>query len=107
MPSTSTLPSDGWLIAPTIVSSVLLPEPDEAAERRDFGNTWHGLDRIAHVPVLKASQLGEIVLPGSIDERIFEDPADCGFIARQFNVHAMRHRGRMLLKYSRVRERAQ
>ena len=50
----------------------------EAADGRDFGDALHRFERVAQIPVLDRAQLGEIVFPGVIDQRVFVDPAHAG-----------------------------
>ena len=50
----------------------------EAADGRDLGNAFYRLEGITQIPILERAQLGQIVFPGLIDERVFEDPADAG-----------------------------
>ena len=51
---------------------------DEAADARDLGDAWHGGEPVAQIPVLEAAQLGQVVLPGLVNQRVLEDPADAG-----------------------------
>ena len=47
----------------------------EAADRRDFGNSFHRFERVTKVPILEGAQFGEVVLPGFVDKRVFVNPA--------------------------------
>ena len=60
----------------------------EAADRRDFGNAFHGLERVTQIPILNRAQFGEVVFSGVIDERVFVNPADAGGVRADDRIHA-------------------
>ena len=64
----------------------------EAADRRDFGDAFHRFQRVAQMPILKGTQLGEIVFAGVIDERVFVNPADAGGVRPDDRIDAFRQR---------------
>ena len=59
---------------------------------RDLGDAFHRLERVTQIPILERAQLGQIVLPGFIDERILEDPADAGRVRPDHRIDAFRER---------------
>ena len=63
---------------------------DEAADRRHLRHARHGLERVAHRPVLIGPQLVGVVRAGAIDEGVLEDPADAGRVGAEFGLHAVR-----------------
>ena len=60
----------------------------EAADGRYFRNPFHGFERETQVPVLEGAQLGEVVLPRLVHERVFKDPAHAGRVRADYRVHA-------------------
>src|SRR5574338_170498 len=46
----------------------------EAADRRDFGHAFYRRERVTEVPILNRTQLGEIMFPGVVNERVFVNP---------------------------------
>ena len=49
---------------------------DEAAHRCHLGHARNALQGIAHIPVLEASELLQVEIPGLVDERVLEHPPD-------------------------------
>ena len=47
---------------------------NETTDRRDFGDPRHGLERIANLPVLQASQIGQVEVMAAINQDILIDP---------------------------------
>ena len=66
---------------------------DESAERRDLGDARNGLKVISEIVVLERAQLGQIVLAGSIDERVLEHPPDSGCVGTELGLNFFRQRG--------------
>ena len=62
----------------------------EAADRSDFRNPWHGFERIAHVPILQAAEVGETVSMALVDQRVFVNPARAGRVGPNHRIHASR-----------------
>ena len=56
---------------------------DVSADRRHFGDTGYGLQRIAQVPVLNRSQLRKIQLAASVHQGVLVDPPDPGGVGSQ------------------------
>ena len=56
---------------------------NHAAERRDFGNTRHGLQLVFQEPVLQAAQLTEVMLAGTVHQGVEIDPANSGSVRPQ------------------------
>ena len=54
--------------------------PDESTDRRDFGDTGHGLQRIAEIPVLQGTEFGEIMAAAPVHQGVLVDPANAGRI---------------------------
>ena len=53
------------------------------ADAGDLGDIGDGLQFIAQEPVLDASELGEVVLPRAVDQRILVNPTDPGRIGTE------------------------
>src|SRR5207253_1584800 len=47
----------------------------EAADRRDFRDAFHRLDRVTQVPILDRTQRGQIMLSAIVNQRIFVHPS--------------------------------
>jgi hypothetical protein len=62
------------------------------SEARDLGDAFHRLERVTKIPILEGAQLGQIVLPRFIDERVLENPADAGRVRTDHWIHAFRER---------------
>ena len=62
----------------------------EAADSGDLRNPWHGFERIAHVPILQAAEVGETVSMTLVDECIFVHPARAGCVRPDHGIHASR-----------------
>src|SRR5260370_21438669 len=83
--------ADGYVIDNKLVGiEIDLVLFDEPADRGDFGDTSDGFERVAKVPVLECSELGEVVLSAVIDERIFEDPPKSGSVRHHAWFYAFR-----------------
>ena len=72
---------------------VLLLEP---ADARDLGDAGHALQPVAQRPVLERSQLLEVVLARTIDQRVLVDPAD----GRRVRTDLRRDAGRELVAHA-------
>ena len=57
----------------------------------------------AEVPVLKAPELGEVVLPGAVDERVLIDPTDARRVGPELRLHAF---GKTRQDFAQVLEHA-
>ena len=64
----------------------------EATDGRDFRHAFHRFQRIAQVPVLQRTQLGEIVFAGVVHEGVFIDPAHAGRIRANHRIDAFGQR---------------
>src|SRR5207253_4861930 len=64
----------------------------EAANRRDFGDTFHRGERITQIPILNGTQLREIVLPAVVNQRVFVNPTDTSGVRANDRVHTFRQR---------------
>ena len=86
---------------------------DEAADGRYFADSGHGLERVAHGPVLNAAQLIRVPPPHDLTlrvlalQRIPEDLPQRGCVGPQRGGHPVRHgprcERRQLLEHSRAR----
>src|ERR1700731_514363 len=65
---------------------------DETADRRDFGDAFHGFKRVAQVPILNRTQLRQVELVRIVDERVLVNPAHSGRVWPDCRVHAFRQR---------------
>src|SRR5437660_2699526 len=61
----------------------------EAANRRDFGDTFHRGKRVAQIPILNGTQLRKIVLPAVVNQRIFIDPTDTRRVGADDRIYAL------------------
>src|SRR5579863_7162886 len=59
----------------------------ETADSGDFRNPRHGFERITHVPILQAAEVGETVSMTFIDESIFVDPARAGCVRANHGIY--------------------
>ncbi len=50
----------------------------ETADGRDFRNAFHRRERVAQIPILNRTQLGEIMFAAVVNERVFVNPAHTG-----------------------------
>src|SRR5207249_3977084 len=64
----------------------------EAADRRDFGDTFYRLERVTQVPILDRTQRRQIMLSAIINQRVFVHPAHTCGIGADRGVHALRQR---------------
>src|SRR5277367_2790610 len=62
----------------------------EAADAGDLSHSRHGLQRIAQMPVLQATQVGETVLAALVDDGILIDPACTCCIGTNGRMHVLR-----------------
>jgi hypothetical protein len=76
----------------------------EAADGGDLGDAGYGLQVVAKVPVLEASEICEGLTSRAVDERVLVDPPTLSHRA-DLGSDALGRRGRILLRYSRTRER--
>jgi hypothetical protein len=79
----------------------------ESPDRRNLGDAGDALEPVPQIPILERSKLRKIVPAGAVDESVLIDPAN----ARRIGPSSVRtpsgKRGRILLRYSSVRLRAQ
>src|SRR5437867_13018650 len=61
----------------------------EAANRRDFGDTFHRGERVTQIPILNGTQLREIVLPAVVNQRVFIDPTDTGRVRADDRIYTL------------------
>ena len=66
---------------------VLAHEPADAG---NFRHAFDAADLIAQIPILKAAQLGQIIFPRFIDQRVLKDPADAAGIWSKCRGYARR-----------------
>src|SRR5208283_1041155 len=59
----------------------------EAADSGDLRNSGHGFERIAHVPILQAAEVGETVSMALVDECVFVNPACAGRVRADSGIH--------------------
>src|SRR6266568_5928865 len=64
--------------------------PDEPADTGDLGDSWHGLKRIAQMPVLQAAQVGEAAFPAFIYNGVLIHPAGAGGVGADGRVYVLR-----------------
>jgi len=63
---------------------------DESPDRGHLGNTVHPLEPVPKGPVLKGAELLEIVVPGGVHERVFENPSDTRRIGADLGSNPLR-----------------
>src|SRR5262249_49384009 len=61
---------------------------DESANRRNFGNSRNRLERVANLPILQTSQVGETKIVASIDQQILIYPSRPGRVGADDGMHA-------------------
>src|SRR5207249_11072029 len=64
----------------------------EAADRRDFRDALHRLERVTKVPILDRTQRGQIMLSAIVNQRIFVHPSHARGVGSDRRVHALRQR---------------
>ena len=76
--------AEGDAVGPELVGVDLhLVLLHHSAHRGHFRHAGNAGDRVPHRPVLEGAQIRQRVLPGLVDEGVFEDPADAGRIGAQ------------------------
>ncbi len=66
----------------------------ESADGGDVGDTGHGLQMVAQIPILIGAQFGEAVLAGGVDEGVLVDPAEAGGVGAESRSSRLRAAGR-------------
>src|SRR6516164_5872970 len=61
----------------------------ETTNRRDFGDTFHRGKRVTQIPILNGAQLGEVVLSGVVNKRVFINPTDTGRVGADDRIYAL------------------
>ena len=66
----------------------------EAADGRHLGDAGHGLEMVPQIPVLERPELGQVVVPGLVDQRVLVDPAQGGGVGPELGLDPLGELGR-------------
>src|SRR5439155_23317307 len=62
----------------------------EAADRRDFRDAFHRLERVTQVPILDRTQRRQIMLSAIVNQRVFVHPSHARSVGSDRLVQALR-----------------
>src|SRR5260370_6170653 len=64
----------------------------EAADRRDFRDAFHRLERVTQIPILNGTQRRQIMFSTIVNQRVFVHPTDARGVGSDDRVYALRQR---------------